>query len=166
MPTLEEVGGESKITKAGKAPPGAPWEKALAGMRPGTIEVVKNLARWEMFQCGEVIHEYGQPVRSVFILNSGAVDILMPKTNRLLYTVRDPGALLGWSSMVGRTTSSATLRCHEEAVLLRLDKKKLNDIFRRNSACGMVFYRKLSEEIGQRLTNAYQVISLLLGEIS
>ncbi|MEW5721805.1 MAG: cyclic nucleotide-binding domain-containing protein [Thermodesulfobacteriota bacterium] len=136
------------------------------GLSGEAVAAIKAKAKKVTFQPGETVHEYGEPVKCVFVLERGAVNILMPESRRQLYTVREPGSLLGWSSMVGRRTASATLECVEPATLLRLEKKDLEAVFKKYPACGQVFYRKLAQDIGERLTNAYRVISLLLGEIA
>jgi len=80
-------------------------------------------------------------------------------TGKKVYTVSKAGEAFGWSSVAGRDVYSASAECSEPATLLRIDRNKLGSLLEKYPDCGMLFYKKLSEILGERLIGCYQIVS-------
>lgn len=156
--TIPEVTSQASMT--------VPEITIVEGMSPEALDEFWAAAEVETYAPGDVVHRQGDPTEEFFVLEKGAVNIVVSETGRSVYTARDPGAFVGWSSVVGRRTSSATIECVEPTRLIKIHKEKLAQIFQRHPACGLLFYQKLAREIGERLTTTYQMLCLILGDIA
>jgi CRP-like cAMP-binding protein len=111
------------------------------------------------YNSGEVVFSEGDPADSLFVLQSGALDLFMAGTSQATCVAIKAGEAVGWSSLVDRKTYSATVQCAEDSRLYKIDKSNLDRILRQYPSTGLSFYKKLAGLVGERVIKCYQEIA-------
>ncbi|MGW8194517.1 MAG: cyclic nucleotide-binding domain-containing protein [Desulforhopalus sp.] len=104
-----------------------------------------------LFKKGEITHHFYTLIQGEFRLTIGAYD-------QHVYTVRYPGEIFGWSSIVGGSTYSATAVCTALSEILRFDRDNLLNLLGRHPASGFLFFKKVAEMLGKRLLECYRIM--------
>lgn len=104
-----------------------------------------------LFKKGDITHHFYTLIQGEFRLTIGDSD-------QHVYTVRYPGEIFGWSSIVGGSTYSATAVCTKQSELLRFDRDSLVALLGRHPESGFLFYKKVAEMLGKRLLECYRII--------
>ena len=121
----------------------------------GVMEISEKLSSDE----GKRLFEAGDPAGHFYVLLSGCVRLSLSEKGPVVYHARDPGEVIGWSSLVGRDVYSAEAQCTEPAELLRFESKSFLAILRKNPANEARLYRRLAEMLGNRLLELYPTIT-------
>lgn len=107
---------------------------------------------------GQVLFRKGAATHYFYTLIQGELRLTIGTSDQHIYTVRLPGDIFGWSSLVGGSTYSATAVCTKSSEILRFDRDKLVDLLNRHPDSGFLFFKKLSEMLGKRLLESYRII--------
>jgi CRP-like cAMP-binding protein len=102
-----------------------------------------------------VLYTENDRAERFYILWEGRVRLAIGKGAKIDYTVSGQGEAFGWSSLVGREVYTATAVCVEPTALFIIEKEALNKIFEKYPASGMIFYRRLTGAVVQRLVATY-----------
>ncbi len=113
----------------------------------------------ESHKKGDFIFHEGDKAAYFYTLIKGYVKLNIGETGHKVYIVSKPGEAFGWSSVVGRDVYSASAECTEPTALLRIDRGKLQNLLEKHPECGVIFYKKLAEVLGNRLIQCYEIIS-------
>lgn len=105
-----------------------------------------------LFREGEATHYFYTLIQGGFLLSIG-------NDKQHVYTVCHTGDIFGWSSLVGRTTYSATALCTKPSEILRFDTDVLANLLDSHPDSGLLFFKKLAETLGERLLESYLIIS-------
>ncbi|MGD8522957.1 MAG: cyclic nucleotide-binding domain-containing protein [Desulfobacterales bacterium] len=116
------------------------------------------------YNSGEVVFSEGDPADNLYVLQSGALDLFMAGTSQATCVAIKAGEAVGWSSLAGRKTYSATVQCAEASRLYKIDKNKLDNILRQYPSTGLGFYKKLAGLVGERVIKCYQEIAKIREE--
>ena len=84
-----------------------------------TIEVL-DIAEKLFQNDGEVLFCEGDPAKHFFVLLKGRVKLSLGEKGPVVYMVRQPGEIIGWSGLIGRDCYSASGECMEKTNLLRV----------------------------------------------
>ena len=123
-----------------------------------TIEVL-DIAEKLFQNNGEVLFREGEPAKHFFILLKGRVKLSLGETGPVVYMVRQPGEIIGWSGLIGRDRYSASGECMEATNLLKFDRDVLLDILKKYPRNEALLFRRLAEMLGNRLLDLYPTIS-------
>jgi CRP-like cAMP-binding protein len=104
-----------------------------------------------LFQKGDVTHHFYTLIHGEFRLTIGA-------NGQHVYTVRHPGDVFGWSSLVGGSIYSASAICTKPSEILRFHRDTLVDLLEKHPDSGFLFFKKLAETLGKRLLESYRII--------
>jgi CRP-like cAMP-binding protein len=107
---------------------------------------------------GQVLFRKGVATHHFYTLIQGELRLTIGVNEQHIYTVRHPGDIFGWSSLVGGSSYSATAVCTKPSEILRFDRDKLVDLLNRHPDSGFLFFKKLSEMLGKRLLESYRII--------
>ena len=121
----------------------------------GVMEISEKLSRNE----GKMLFKVGDPAGHFYVLLSGCVQLSLSKEGPVVYHAKDPGEVIGWSSLVGRGAYSASALCTEAAELLRFERESFLAILKKNPANEARLYRRLAEMLGNRLLELYPTIT-------
>jgi CRP/FNR family cyclic AMP-dependent transcriptional regulator len=124
-------------------------------------EEIATAMNTESYKAGDVIIKEGDPAENFFILRNGVLDVKVAGAKRSTHVAVRPGEAVGWSSLAGRETYTASVRSVEPSTVLRINKHSLDDILRRYPSEGLLFYKRLSRLVGERLIQCYGVMGEL-----
>jgi CRP-like cAMP-binding protein len=123
-----------------------------------TIEVL-DIAE-KLFQNDrEVLFHEGDPAKHFFVLLKGRVKLSLGEKGPVVYMVRLPGEIIGWSGLIGRDRYSASGECMEETNLLKFNRDVFLDILKKYPRNETLLFKRLAEMLGNRLLELYPTIS-------
>jgi CRP/FNR family transcriptional regulator len=109
----------------------------------------------EPYGKGTSLFKEGDPANAFYVLEEGRVRLSVGTQGHIVYISSNPGDALGWSSLVELETYTASAECVSQCKLIKIEREKLNKIFEKHLADGVLFYKRLAGLIGQRLINSY-----------
>jgi CRP-like cAMP-binding protein len=98
------------------------------------------------------------------MLQAGALNVKVAGARQTTHVAIRPGEAVGWSSLAGRETYTASVECAEPSKLVKINKDKLDQVLRRYPGAGLLFYKRLAGLVGDRLIKCYQVMVKLQEE--
>ena len=120
-----------------------------------TLQAAAALAVEERHSAGAFLFQAGDPASDFFVLCQGRIRLSISRRGGISYTFNRPGEVLGWSSMAGFESLSASAECIEPTTVLRIPAARLIAILEADPASGLKFYRRLARYIGGRLIESY-----------
>jgi len=81
----------------------------------------------------------------------------------LAHVASDPGDVIGWSSLVGNNTYTASAECLGPVKVSKIEKSQLDQILHEDPVSGMTFFKHLAALIGRRLVDSYKATSAAHG---
>ena len=119
------------------------------------LDVAEKLSRREK----DVIFQEGDPAGYFYVLLKGRVKLSLGDTGPVVYMVRHPGEIIGWSGLIGRDAYSATGECMEATNLLKFDRDVFLKILSKYPKNEALLFKRLAEMLGNRLLELYPTIS-------
>ena len=107
---------------------------------------------------GHILFKKGAPTHHFYTLIQGEFLLTIGCDKQHVYRVCHPGDLFGWSSLVGRSTYSATAVSTGLSDVFRFDSDVLANLLEKYPENGFLFFRKLAEVLGKRLLESYLLI--------
>ena len=129
------------------------------GMQKESVAEIMKSAVSESYKTGDVLFHTGDPADHFYIMTKGQVKLGLGDTGHVVYIVSKAGEAFGWSSLTGRNEYSATAECLGPTNLLKLNGYHLQKILEKDSDNGMIFFKRLSMVLGNRLLESYKTIS-------
>ena len=129
------------------------------GMKKEFVGKIMNLAVTESYNKGDMLFRTGDPADHFYIMTKGQIKLSIGDAGHVVYIVNKAGEAFGWSSLIGREEYSATAECLSSTNLLKLNGEKLQKILEKDSDNGMIFFKRLSMVLGNRLLQSYKMFS-------
>jgi len=129
------------------------------GMKKEFVGEIMNSAVTESYNKGDMLFRAGDPADHFYIMTKGKIKLSIDEPGYVVYIVSKAGEAFGWSSLIGRDEYSATAECLSSTNLLKLNGEKLQKILEKDSDNGLVFFKRLSMVLGNRLLQSYKMIS-------
>ncbi|MGD8741716.1 MAG: cyclic nucleotide-binding domain-containing protein [Desulfobacterales bacterium] len=123
-----------------------------------TIEVL-DIAEKLFQNKGAVLFHEGDPAQHFFVLLKGRVKLSLGEKGPVVYMVRQPGEIIGWSGLIGRDCYSASGECMEKTNLLKFNRDVFLDILKKYPRNEALLFKRLAEMLGNRLLELYPTIS-------
>ena len=123
-----------------------------------TMEVL-DIAEKLFQKEGDILFREGGPAKHFYVLLKGRVQLSLGDTGPVVYMVRHPGEIIGWSGLIGRDSYSASGECMEETNLLKFDRDVFLEILKKYPQNEALLFRRLAEMLGNRLLELYPTIS-------
>jgi CRP-like cAMP-binding protein len=111
------------------------------------------------FEKGTVLFREGEKSEYFFTLVDGRVGLTIGEPAMEIYILDKAGESFGWSSLVDRNYYSASAVCLEPSNLLQFEKNDLNEFLLKHVDSALIFYKRLSGMLGNRLVQCYKLIS-------
>ena len=127
------------------------------GMGVEIIDEIFKISAIESHSIGDILFKQGDLAHSFYLLEQGEIRLSIGGEGRLSFTM-SPGDAFGWSSLAGRDVYTATAECKLPSKLIKIETEKLDKIFEKYPATGLIFFKRLSGIIGERLTRTYNTI--------
>jgi CRP-like cAMP-binding protein len=123
-----------------------------------TIEVM-DMAEKLSQNGGEVLFHEGDPAQHFYVLLKGRVKLSLGEKGPVVYMVRQPGEIIGWSGLIGRDCYSASGECMQKTSLLKFNRDVFLDILKKYPRNEALLFKRLAEMLGNRLLELYPTIS-------
>ncbi len=105
------------------------------------------------------------PAEHFYVLKEGRIRLSVGEKGRITHSLCKPGQTFGWSSLIGRETYTASAECLAPSKVVMIEWGKLNKVFENDPSSGLLFFRRLTGIIGERLVNSYStLLSTYTGE--
>jgi CRP-like cAMP-binding protein len=98
------------------------------------------------------------------VLQAGALNVKVASATQTTQVAIRRGEAVGWSALAGRDTYTASVECVEPSRVWKINKDKLDQILRRHSTFGLLFYKRFAGLVGERLIRCYQELVKLKEE--
>ena len=134
------------------------------GMSEEIEQEIAKVMEGKSYNSGEVIIKEGAAADNFYILQTGALNVKVAGAKQTTHVAIRPGEAVGWSSLAGRETYTASVECAEPSKLVKINKDKLDQVLRRYPGAGLLFYKRLAGLVGDRLIKCYQVMAKLQEE--
>ena len=148
---LTREGDALYVEAAGSALTAAPLFSGIGGE---TLKALERLAKREEFAEGGMIYDMGDPADAFFILESGRVEFLIGRGERMRPSgfMLGKGELFGWNALLeNQPHRIARATCRERSSVLRLDGKEVLKVLASDTACGYLVMRRLADLIARYL---------------
>ncbi|MCP4578325.1 MAG: cyclic nucleotide-binding domain-containing protein [Deltaproteobacteria bacterium] len=126
------------------------------GLAPDIMEEIVDICSEEHCAKDSVLFKKGEEADCLYILEEGAIRLVIENGGTISYALSGPGKVFGWSSMVefGRYTASSI--CSTDIKVLKIEREELDKVFRLHPDVGLKVLKRLAGVISQRLSNAYR----------
>ena len=104
---------------------------------------------------GDSLFQEGDSADHYFILLKGRVLLSRGKEGPVVHMARHTGELIGWSTLTGRESFSASARCLEPTNLLKFECDRFLSILDKDSENAAILFKRLAETLGERLVELY-----------
>jgi CRP-like cAMP-binding protein len=132
----------------------------------GTLRQINAIGESKSYLPGTTIFHEGDPATHLYVLQEGRVRLRMGEGGQLAYVLSTPGEIFGWASMANLEEYTLSVQCVLPVRAVRFENGTLLRILESDPPSGLLFFRHLSELIGQRLINSYQATVSVHGEKS
>jgi CRP-like cAMP-binding protein len=129
------------------------------GMSREFVGEIMKVAMNESYTTGHTLFRTGDTADHFYIMTKGQIKLSIGDAGCVVYIVSKAGEAFGWSSLIGRDAYSATAECLSPTNLLKLNGEKLQKVLEKDSDNGMIFFKRLSMVLGNRLLQSYDMIS-------
>jgi CRP-like cAMP-binding protein len=129
------------------------------GMDKEFVKEAMIITTKESLEEGQVVFKEGDPAESFYILIKGRIKLTLGEKSREVYVAYQPGEIIGWSSLIGRKTLSASAHCLEDTTLSKIDRKKFVDILNRYPIAAAMLFERVAAMLGNRLVNLYPSVA-------
>jgi CRP/FNR family cyclic AMP-dependent transcriptional regulator len=122
------------------------------------LESVKMSEKLSL-RAGDTLFDSGEPADYFYVLIKGQISLTLGEKGPVVYVARQPGEVIGWSSLVGREVYSASAVCTVSTKLLKFSRDRFLELLQKNSANEALLYKRLAEMLGNRLLSLYPTIT-------
>ncbi|UCD77276.1 MAG: cyclic nucleotide-binding domain-containing protein [Desulfobacterales bacterium] len=119
------------------------------------IEISEKLS----LKAGDTLFNFGEPADYFYVLIKGQIKLTLGQIGPVVYVARQPGEVIGWSSLVGREVYSASATCTDSTKLLKFERDEFLNILQKNPANEALLFKRLAEMLGNRLLELYPTIT-------
>jgi len=128
------------------------------GIASHIIDEIAELATEETFPLGHALFRKGDVADYLYILEEGAVNIVIQEQGHISFPVNQLGRVLGWSALVEPNRYTATAECVKDSKVIKIDGGRLMRILEKHPREGMTIMRRLAGVIATRLVKSYQKV--------
>ncbi|MGD9006786.1 MAG: cyclic nucleotide-binding domain-containing protein [Desulfobacteraceae bacterium] len=104
----------------------------------------------------KVLFKKDEDARSIFILRSGTVNLVIKNGGMFIIPLSNPGEVFGLSGLVESSTYTASGVCATDAKVVRIDRDKLDEIFGQHPDVGLLLMKRLGAVLSKKLSRLYR----------
>ena len=127
------------------------------GMSVEVIDEIFQIAVLESCSDGDILFKQGDPAHNFYLLEQGEIKLTIGEEGHIGLTM-NPGDAFGWSSLVDCDVYTATAECKLPSKLIKIETDKLDKIFEKYPASGLIFFKRIAKLIGERLVRTYDTL--------
>jgi CRP-like cAMP-binding protein len=129
------------------------------GMDKAFVKSAMEISTKENLDEGATVFREGDPADAFYILVKGRIKLTLGEKSREVYVAYQPGEIIGWSSLIGRDTMSATAHCLEPTILNKVDRDGFLNILEKYPSEGANLFQRVAQMLGNRLIHLYPSIA-------
>jgi CRP-like cAMP-binding protein len=133
----------------------------FSGMAHLFVKKLMEKTEKASYEAGDLIFREGDPTRYFYILIKGHIKLTIGDEAHTVFVINRPGECFGWSSLINRSSYSASAVCVAPTSLMRLDKTHFRTTLENHPADGLFFMERVAGMIGDRLLNSYRTLASL-----
>lgn len=133
-------------------------------MSAATLPQIEGVGESKSYLPGTFIFHEGDPASHLYVLQEGRVRLRMGEEGQVAYVLSTSGEIFGWASMANHEEYTLSAQCVLPVQAVRFESGELLRILEADPLSGLLFFRRLSEIIGQRLINSYRATVSVHGE--
>lgn len=126
------------------------------GMPAEFVSSVGAMLHEEHHDEGKTLFRAGDAAETLYFLEDGRVRLTVGDPGSVCRTVRTPGEVFGWSSLLGSGGYTATAQCLTSCRVMKVNAADLSRVLEQNPAIGMEFYRRVAAMVRERLIDSYR----------
>ncbi len=117
------------------------------------LQCLCRAARLVKLPAGKKLFQEGSVEDEVFVISSGHVRLSMnvPGRGDVPFLTTGPGDLVGWSGLIGDGRMTATATTMDDAILIALSGKRLQELCACEVDLGYVLMKRVAQVLSQRL---------------
>ena len=127
------------------------------GMGVEIIDEIFKISVVEYYNKGHILFKQGDPAHYFYLLEEGEIRLTVGEEGQIGFTM-SPGDAFGWSSLAGRDVYTGTAECKLPCKLIKIEIDKLDRIFEKYPATGLIFFKGVAKLMGERLIGVYNMI--------
>ena len=120
------------------------------------LNEIAGICSEENYSKDTVLFEKDEQAKCLYILLEGTVYLVIKNGGSITYHLSDSGDVFGWSSMLENGEYTASGICATDLKVVKIEKDKLNRIFKNRPEVGFKVLQSLAGVISRRLSNAYR----------
>jgi len=125
------------------------------GMSKEFVQEAMDISEKVSLEEGDFLFKEGEPSRNFYILIKGRVLLSFGEKGPTVHMARHPGELIGWSTLTGRDTFSASATCMTQSSLLSFERDTFLGILEKDHQNAAILYKRISTILGSRLLEIY-----------
>jgi CRP-like cAMP-binding protein len=129
------------------------------GMDKNFVKEVMDISTKVNLEEKQTVFREKDSADSFYVLVKGRLQLTLGEKSREVYVAYQPGEIVGWSSLTGRETMSATAQCLESTTLQQIERKKFQEILDRYPTEGSALFQRVAQMLGNRLVSLYPSIA-------
>jgi len=129
------------------------------GMDKDFVKEAMDISTKENLEEGQIVFKEGDPAEFFCVLIKGRIKLTLGEKSREVYVAYQPGEIIGWSSLIGRKTLSATAQCLEPTTLGKMDREKFLELADKYPTAGAALFQRVAAMLGNRLVHLYPSIA-------
>lgn len=104
---------------------------------------------------GDILFKTGDPAKNFYLLEEGRICIRAEKKHHSVSLLHTPGDFFGWSCLLDRPTYSASAECVVTSRVVRIEKKKLDALLKKDCLEGLIFIKNFADIVGGRFLDTH-----------
>ena len=136
------------------------------GLSPNLLKAIMDVATRHAFAAGTFVYQRDDPADFLYILMQGEVRLRFGDEGTVVFTIATLGEVFGWSSLIGRDRHTLSAFCSQPATVLKFERRRLTALIEKDPDSGVIFYRQLSQALGNRLLQIYDTVAECGGDPS
>lgn len=124
--------------------------RLFRGLGQDFLQQLEEISVQESRGKGEMIVNDGDPADNFYILEEGRICIRSERNRANLSFLHTPGDFFGWSCLLDRQAFCASAESVVPSKIIRIEKKKLDALLKKDSLNGLTFIKNFADIIGGR----------------
>jgi len=126
------------------------------GLSEKTLKKIVGIERELSFGPGDFLFREDETAANFYVLKKGRIRLSAGRKPLLAHVAGSVGDIIGWSSLVGNSTYSASAECLASTKVLQIEKNQLDQVLGDDPVSGMNFFKHLAALVGRRLVRSYR----------
>ncbi len=129
------------------------------GMDSNFVKQVMDETEKKNYDEGAVLFDSGDAADHFYILIKGRIKLTIGGEGPIVYIAKDPGQVIGWSTLLGRDLYSAKATCVEPTKMVKVGKDSFLEGLAKVPESEALFFKRVAGMLGDRLVSVYPSVA-------